>query len=234
MRARTLVLLLAVLSLSGCAAGEGHARSVAPSSPGPASAGPSGDGFHREDVSELVKKALMAREALVGVGIPGNSRDDLDEDFPTSAFCGLVPANEGRTGHVAHERNWAATDFLVSNTAHIYYRKTGAEAIAEARDNSQRCETYSLRYASGDTAVVHVLAPVEFPTPAGVDASFGRCFTEKAEGYDPEISCAIYLGRKQMASVVLLYGAPVGAEAAIRAKLLQIVPIAAAALAAAA
>jgi hypothetical protein len=238
MRSIVLAVALAVAVLAGCGSGtEGVARQAAPPSPTTSEPPP----FDREELSALTKKLLLPQEALLDVAGPTRAVDKLDGDFATSYFCNAYPANEGRTGHVAHERSWYAA-FSVAQVAHGYYRKTGAEAVQEARAGVQRrCSSYAVTYfkthsddrqEAGDNVKYELLEPLQFDKPDGVEDAFGTCERETHVSGRQWIVCVAYLGRKNLATAI--FATADQDEAATRAKLLQVIPKAAARLNAAA
>jgi hypothetical protein len=238
MRQMVVVGVLAAAVLAGCDAAsggpDGFARRAARPSP---TATPSAlPPFDREDLSVQVKKALMAQAELLDVGGPTRASDLLDQDFLTTQYCGAFPSNEGRTGHVAHERVWTTSAFTVSNVAHGFHLKTGADAVREARASLQ-CTSYQAHYYSvytdarkevEDIVRFDMLGPVEFATPSGIEDSVGRCMKERYPTAEQRVVCVAYLGRKNLVSIVFVCAGL--DEATARAKLLLIIPKAASAL----
>jgi hypothetical protein len=228
----TIVAGLFVLALaSGCGTAldrpDAVARRVSATASAQASSAPP---FDRAALAERVKKALMAPGALVNAGVAVKPEDELDVFYPTSNFCNLVVIGEQRLNHVAHLRAWRSRNITVFHTAHGYDKITGKEAVDATRRHSENCKTYEQRYSNG-TGKFEILDVVDLGPVAGVDDSFGRCQRSTFDTDPPQIACLAYLGRgKLLAEVVVYYRNTV---ASASAKLREIVPIAAAALAAA-
>jgi hypothetical protein len=211
--------------------------SAAPSSAGPSSPAASASAstpppFDRAQVAEQTKRVLMAHGALVAVGAPGRGRDVLDGEYGTSDFCNQTVRNEGRSGHVAHLRGWKTSGLEIVSTAHGFNVRTGAQAVADARANSAKCKTYQQNYQDGLTVKYELLDVVDLGAVAGVDDSFAICDKRTLSNGNSNVACSAYLGRNHLASVVKVY-VPAQVSTA-RSKLLRVVPIAAAALTAAA
>jgi hypothetical protein len=120
--------VLTALVAAGCGAAFGEpagvARGVRPS------ASPR---YDRNELAAQTKRALMAQDAVNGLAGPVRFAEVLDGDFVTSFYCAVFPNDEGRTGHVGHERQWSTPSLLVSNVVHGYYRKTGVEGVDQTR-----------------------------------------------------------------------------------------------------
>jgi hypothetical protein len=82
-----------------------------------------------------------------------------------------------------------------------------------------------------ETIGYDLLGVVEYATPGGVEESYGRCMRETYPSGVQRVVCFAYLGRGNLLSILFVTAGQ--DEAAGRAKLLQIIPIAAAALASA-
>jgi hypothetical protein len=203
------------------------ARRVSATPSAPASSAPQ---FDRQAFSERVKKVLMAPGAMVNVGVVGKPEDELDSGYTTSEYCNLRVLGEGVYNHVAHLRHWSASSIGVYHTAHGYNDITGKDAVDATRRNAGNCTTYEIRYSDGPVKF-ELLDVVDLGTITGVDGSYGRCY-KRTDGTDPPaIGCEAHLGRGNLLSNILVYSG--GTVASASAKLRQIVPIAAAALAAA-
>jgi hypothetical protein len=237
MRLIGFVAVLAAVMLAGCASGNGDgvARQVA--RPTPTATPSSKPPFDRDVLSAQTKRVLMAQAALLNVGGPTRAAENLDGDFLLTRLCGAYPNQEGRTGHVAHERVWTTNAFVVSNVAHGYHLKTGVEAVDEARAAAEKCPSFHSNYFTmytdaraddNDNIGYDLLGVVEFATPGGVEESYGRCMKETYPSGTQRVVCFAYLGRGNLVSVLFVTAGL--DEAAGKAKLLQIVPIAAAAL----
>ena len=235
MRPMVIAVALVALVLAGCGSGsEGVARKPAP----PSSTASEPPPLDREELSAQTKRLLLPQEALLDVAGPTRAVDTLDGDFATSYYCNSLPTNEGRTGHVAHERRWYTGNFSVAQVAHGYYRKTGAEAVREARAGAERrCSSYAITVfkthsddrATPDANVKYeLLSVVEFDKPAGTEESFGICERETQASGRQWVVCTAYLARKNLLQVVFVTAGV--DEAATRLKLLQVVPKAAARL----
>jgi hypothetical protein len=197
---------------------------TAPSAP--ASSGPP---FDREALSERAKKTLMAPGAMVNVGVAVKPEDEMDVKVRTSDYCNLHVINEGVSTHVAHLRSWRARSITVVAVGHGYDATTGKDAVDATRRNAQNCTTYEVRYSDG-TGRFELLDVVDLGTVAGVDDAYARCDKRTFDPAPPVIACSAFLGRgKLLSSVTVYYG---GTVASASAKLREIVPIAAAALAA--
>jgi len=232
--------VVAITVLAGCGIGsggsDGFARRAA--RPSPTATRSTEPPFDREVLSAQTKRVLMAQADLLDVGGPTSALDHLDEDYLTTHICGGYPSNEGRTGHVTHERVWTTSAFTVVNVAHGYHLKTGAEGVKEAREGLQRCTSYKDQYFMSYTDArlefdewvqYDLLGVVEFATPAGVEDSVGRCMKETYPATGTQrVVCLAYLGRKNLLSIVFVIAGL--DEATARAKLLQIIPKAASAL----
>jgi hypothetical protein len=203
------------------------ARRVSATPSTPASSGPP---FDRTALAERVKKVLMAPGALVKQGVAVKPEDELDAFYPTSNFCNLMVIGEGRLNHVAHLRAWRSPSITVFHTAHGYDKITGKDAVDATRRYSQNCTTYEQRY-SGGFIKYEILDVVDLGAVASVDDSFGRCERRTFGTDPPQVACIAYLGRGKLLADVTVYYRNTVASAS--AKLREIVPIAAAALAAA-
>jgi hypothetical protein len=199
--------------------------SAAPSAP--ASSAPP---FDREALSARVKKALMAPAAMVSVGVVGRPEDELDANYTTSEYCNLRVIGEGTYSHVAHLRSWSSSSATVYQTAHGYNGLTGKDAVDATRRNAQNCTTYEVRYSDGRVKF-ELLNEVDLGTVAGADAAYGRCYKRTPDTGSASIACEAHFSRGDLLSNILVYSG--GTAASASAKLRQIVPIAAAALAAA-
>jgi len=186
--------------------------------------------FDREALSERVKKALMAPGAMVNVGVAVKPEDEFDAGYWTSDYCNLRVIGEGDYNHVVHARTWTARGLAVYDTAHGYGNITGKDAVAATRRNAQNCTTYESRYSNG-TVKSELLDVVDLGAVAGVDDAYGRCEKRTYDKDAPVFACTAYLGRGNLLSSVVVYFGDTAASSL--AKLRQIVPIAAAALAAA-
>jgi hypothetical protein len=236
MRRGGFVALVVALVLTGCSFGShgGLARGVARPTPQATSSEPP---YDRQVLAAQTKRALMAHEALLGVGGPTRAAEVLDEEHPTSRICNGNTQNEGRTGHVAQERVWATSSFTAFNVAHGYNRKTGAEAVGQVREAAGRCTSFRDNYfpmysdERSDTfenVSYDMLGVVEFPAPGSVEDRYGGCLKETYLSGAQRVVCFAYLGRKNLLSAIYVTAGM--DQAAAQAKLLQIIPIAAAAL----
>jgi hypothetical protein len=196
----------------------------------PSAQASSGPPFDRGALSERVKKALMAPGAMVNVGVAVKPEDELDAGYTTSEYCNLRVLGEGVYNHVAHLRSWGSSSITVYHTAHGYHDITGKDAADATRRNAQNCTTYEIRYSDGP-AKFELLDEVDLGTVAGVESAYARCFKRTSGTDQPSIGCEAHLGRGKLLSNILVYSG--GTVASASAKLRQIVPIAAAALAAA-
>jgi hypothetical protein len=229
--------LAAALVLAGCASGntDGVARRVERPTP---EATPSQPPFDRDVLAAQTKRVLMAQAALLEIGGPTRADETLDKDFFTTMLCGAYPNNEGRTGHVAHGRVWTTNAFTVSNVAHGYHLKTGIEAVREARASAEDCPAFHSNFPSfmytdarsepDDNIGYDMLGVVEFAKPGGVEESYGRCMKETYPAGVQRVVCFAYLGRKNLLSILFVTAGM--DEVAGKAKLLQVIPVGAAAL----
>jgi hypothetical protein len=192
----------------------------------------------REALAAQAKRALMDQASLLDSGGPTRAEDYVDGNFTVSAYCGMLPSGESRSGHVAHERIWYANGFSVFNITHSYHRKRGTEVLQFAHNSSQRCTTYQdgvnqvytdARGPDGSNVRYDMLPPVEFTTPVGVDDSFGVCVIETYPSGLNRVVCTAYLARKNVVSIVVVLAGSI--ESDIRNKLLAIIPKAGTALA---
>jgi hypothetical protein len=231
MRTRFVAALAAVALAGGCGTALDRPEAVArPAAALPSTGTPSGAAFDREAFSERVKKVLMAPGALVGVGVAAKPQDEFDADYTTSDYCNLSVVGEGPYSHVAHLRAWRSQSITIYNAAHGYDTITAKEAVDSTRRHAENCASYVARYSTG-TVKYELLDVVDLGSAAGVDDRYGRCEKRTFDNDPPLIACVAYLGRGKLLSQVTVYHG--GTAASATAKLLQIVPIAAAALAAA-
>jgi len=240
MRSMVVAVVLVAMVLAGCGSGGsgGLVRAAGSSPTASASEPPPVD---RAEMAAQARKLLMAQEALLDIAGPTRAQDTLDGDFVTSYYCNMYASNEGRTGHVAHERRWYTAHYSVAQVAHTYYRKSGAEAVREARAGVQRrCSEYAVTYGKthtddranpGDNVRYQLLGPVAFDKPGGVEDAFAACEQETQLSGKQWVVCGAYLGRKNLVSAVFVTAGL--DEAATKATLLQIIPKAATALVAA-
>jgi hypothetical protein len=202
--------------------------SASASAPAPSATASTPPPFDRASLSEQLKGVLIAQNGLVKLGGPSKTTDDFDGQYPSSDFCGQSARNEGRSGHVAHMRLWKGNGFDAVHVAHGFNGRTGAEAVAEARANAAQCKTYQQKYSDGISVKYDLLDVVDLGTVTGLDASFAICDKRAHSNGYSNVACTAYLGRKQFVSVVSLQ--LTSSVSAAKAKLLQVVPIAAAAL----
>lgn len=185
--------------------------------------------FDREALSARVKKALMAPGAMVSMGVVTKPEDDLDTDETTSEYCNLRVLGEGTYNHVAHMRSWRKSPGVtVFQTTHGYSDFTGKDAVDKTRQYAQNCTTYVLPHSD---VKIELLDEVQLGTVAGVDAWYARCHKRTYGTEPPAIACEAHLGRGTLLTDIMVYSGDTLAAAS--AKLRKIVPIAAAALAAA-
>jgi hypothetical protein len=223
---------LFVLALtSGCGTVLDQPDAVARrASAAPSATASSAPPFDREALSARVKKVLMAPGAMVSVGVVGRPEDELDATYTTSEYCNLRVLGEGTYSHVAHLRSWGSSSVTVYQTAHGYDGLTAKDAVDATRRNAQNCTTYEVRYSDGRVKF-ELLDEVDLGTVAGVDGAYARCHKRTSDTGQSSIACEAHLGRGKLLSDILVYSG--GTVASASAKLRQIVPIAAAVLAAA-
>jgi len=232
MRTTILAGLLVLALAGGCGTAldrpDALARRAAATPSAQASSAPP---FNRAALAERAKSVLMAPDAMVNVGVVVKPEDRLEAGYWTSDYCNLRVIGEGDYNiHVSHGRNWLSPGITVYNTAHGYANITGAAAVDATRRNAQNCATYDGRYYNG-TVKYELLDVVDLGAVAGVEDSYGRCERRTFDNSPPVFACVAYLGRGQLLSNIVVYFGSSAASAL--AKLRQIVPIAAAALAAA-
>jgi hypothetical protein len=157
-------------------------------------------------------------------------------EMRTTIFAGLfVLALAGGCGTAldrpdAHLRSWTSSSIAVYHTAHGYNDITGKDAVDATRRNAGNCTTYEVRYSDGPVKF-ELLDVVDLGTIPGIDGSYGRCHKQTSATDPSAIACEAHLGRGKLLSNILVFSG--GTVASASAKLLQIVPIVAAALAAA-
>ncbi|GAA1035899.1 hypothetical protein GCM10009557_45180 [Virgisporangium ochraceum] len=230
MRTRILTGLFVLAFTAGCGTILDQPDTVArPASVEPSAPASSAPPFDRDTASARVKKILMAPGAMVNVGVVGKPEDELDTTYTTSEYCNLRVLGEGTYNHIAHLREWSSPGITVYQTAHGYGTLTGRDAVEATRRNAQNCTTYEIRSADGRIKI-ELLDQLDLGTVAGVEASYGRCYRRSSPTETPTIACEAHLGRGTLLSNILVYSG--GTVASASAKLRQIVPIAAAALAA--
>jgi hypothetical protein len=228
--ARTAIVvgLFAAMLTSGCGNVLDEPGAVArPVAPNAAASAPP---YDRDAQSARVKKALIETGAMASVGVGGEREDKLDVSETTSQYCNLRVLGEGTYSHVAHSRSWRSWSVAVYQTAHGYNTLTGKEAVDATRRNAHNCTTYEIRYSDGSRVRFDLLDEIDLGTIAGVDASYARCFKQTSDTDPPSIACEAYLGHDTLLTDILVYSGDTVASAS--ATLRQIVPIAAAALAA--
>lgn len=227
----TILAALAVLAFAaGCGTVLDQPETVARRATAePGASASSAPPFDRDAASARVKKILMASGAMVNVGVVGKPVDELDTTYTTSEYCNLRVLGEGTYNHISHLREWSSPGITVYQNAHGYSGLTGRDAVEATRRNAQNCTTYEVRSADG-RITFELLDQVELGTVAGVEASYGRCYRRSSPTETPTIACEAHLGRGTLLSNILVYHG--GTVASASAKLRQIVPIAAAALAA--
>jgi hypothetical protein len=188
------------------------------------------ESFDRYALAERVKKALIGPGGLVKVGVARLPEDEFDAKVPTSDYCHLLVIGESAYTHVAHQRTWHQSTMDVINTAHGYDKISGRSAVDSTRRNAQNCTSYEGNYSDGK--IKHdLLGEIGLGNVPGTDASYARCELATFEQGPPRIACVAFLARGSLVSTVAVIYADL--VEATQAKLLEIVPIAAAALSAA-
>jgi hypothetical protein len=228
--------VLLVLLAAGCGSvsdeSAGLARGTRSSAP------PS---YDRNELAAQTRKALMAPDAVTGLDGPVRTAEVVDGHFTTAYYCFNHPNDEGRSGHVGHERRWTTPTVTISHVVHGYYRKTAFDAVAQVRTSiREACGSFAVsgrskmytdgRAEGGDNVKYELLGPVDFANPAGAEDSIGQCHKESYRSGQQRVVCAAYLGRENLVSAVFVSAGM--NEAAARTKLLQIIPTAATVLAA--
>ncbi len=235
MRGSVVPVVLVLVLVGGCGVvagdGGGVARGALAAS-GVPSAGSTGAAFDRNAASHRVKAALIGQRSLVTVGGPAVAMDEDDVGYRTSHYCNLDVVGVSGLSHIAHGRKWDVRGFFVYQTVHGYGNITGAAAVAATSRNAQQCQSYELRYTQGADRV-EILDVVDLGQVPGVEAAYGRCvrFVRlPPDNRPPFFSRDAFLARSNLLSnVSVSFGSTVATS---KAKLVQIVPIAAEALAA--
>jgi len=220
-----------VIRLPDYRAGKSTAKSLATSGGRTPSTQPSSmPTFDREALSARVKTVLMKPDAMVGLGVEAKQDDHFDTGEPTSEYCNEALYGGSKYRHVAHLRVWQTSNTTVYNYAHGYGQTTGKDAVADTRRSAQTCTTFSSPHALNEWKF-ELLDVVDLGAIAGVDDSYGRCERLTVGNNPPQIVCEAYLGRGQLLSKIMVFAGDTVPLASARLRL--IVPIAAAALAAA-
>jgi hypothetical protein len=230
MRTSIVVGMLVVTLVGGCGTVGGAPESVARGLGPSLSPTPSAPPFDREALANRVKKAMMPAGALIAAGGPTNiEAEAFDTSDKTSEHCNLIVLGVGTYTHVSHRRKWANRAMTVYQNGHGYGNMTGAAAVDATRRNAQNCQSYEYRYSDG-IVKFDLLGVVELGQVPGADGSFALCEKHTYEKYPVAFGCVAYLSRGSLLSVLTVFSGETAASS--QAKLLQIVPIAAAALAA--
>jgi hypothetical protein len=231
----TIVAALFVLALAGgCGTALDRPGAVARragAAASPSAVRSSSPPFDRAALSARVQKVLVAPGALVGVGVVTKPEDELDADYKMSDYCNLTVPGETRSDGVVHIRSWQSRSIVVYNAAFGYDTITAIEAVASTRRHAGNCTSYERRF-DGGTVKVELLDVVDLGSVAGIDDGYARCERRTVNNDPAFVACMAFLGRGKLLSTLNVWHGG-GTAASTTTMLLQIVPIAAAALAAA-